>query len=784
MLGKTDGTALQGFVILDDAAVDSQDAGSVGFAAAHANGGAAVREGRAGVRCLVAGDEAAIDRNMRTCGTGDCGHIAAVVIDDLGALVHLYRAAVKAAAGDIDRAADHTGRCRGVLHRRAAVQDKAAAGLDIEDVPDHILRQQLRPHGRAAVERDVLERQRRGSVLGLRLDDDHALREGACTHDLAALKVGHGPRRVLRNGHGAADQDDGVLALCEQRLRALEGLDGALLGRAVVRIIAVRAVEVDIVGAIVLTPLGVQAHIAAAAVDEVEHLRQLGILEPAGEQVAFLARRSRTVDDGAIAVFLRVEHVFAVIVCHNVHANLPSRIECHVLTNGLGEVKRCAVLRRPADERIAAALRRGGLNGLAPGHLHLFGCDRGDLLGDERHGDDHAGRRKRDGHILGDVAEDELGAHALQRAGGGGDLIEIKALAVIAVEVEVQPVHARLERHGRDLLTVDLGIAALALERNGEAGLRLRRLSGIGRLRSRFLRRLLGGLRRLGRRLRRLGLLRIVQQHAEDLCGLRAGGGLLRAERSVLKAAEQACAGSPDHALNGPVRKRGGIGEDVELAVLRALVPEEAHGAVQQGCHLLAGHGIVRSERHSARTVDDAVSRSPGNGAGVILPGGDIRERRFSIVVRFCLGIARQDRYEHGAGDRLFRSERRVRGADHEALLRDARNIIAGPMPGRHILIDLRRGSAGRQNAKQHDQNQKQGQGAFANTHRFCPFCCELQHGIRSGGRSPRAGIIKSSQPARQEALRPRRASVCRSAAAYCRGNPSSGRSRQPSASR
>ena len=355
---------------------------------------------------------------------------------------------------------------------------------------------------------------------------------------------------------------------------------------------------------------------------------------------------------------------------------------------------------------------------------------------------------------------------------------------MITVEVEVQPGHARLKRHGRDLLTVDLGIAALALERNGEAGLRLRRLSGIGRLRSRFLRRLLGGLRRLGRRLRRLGLLRIVQQHAEDLCGLRAGGGLLRAERSVLKAAEQACTGSPDHALNGPVRKRGGIGEGVELAVLRALVPKEAHGAIQQGCHLLAGHGIVRSERHSARAVDDAVSRSPGNGAGVILPGGDIRERRFSIVVRFCLGIARQDRYEHGAGDRLFRSERRVRGADHEALLRDARNIIAGPMPGRHILIDLRRGSAGRQNAKQHDQNQKQGQGAFANTHRFCPFCCELQHGIRSGGRSPRMGIIKPWQPARQEALRPRRASVCRSAAAYCRGNPSSGRSRRPSASR
>lgn len=44
------------------------------------------------------------------------------------------------------------------------------------------------------------------------------------------------------------------------------------------------------------------------------------------------------------------------------------------------------------------------------------------------------------------------------------------------------------------------------------------------------------------------------------------------------------------------------------------------------------------------------LAAAPGNGAGVILPGGDIRERRFSIVVRFCLGIARQDRYEHGAG--------------------------------------------------------------------------------------------------------------------------------------
>ena len=72
-----------------------------------------MREARAGVRRLVAGDEAAVDRNMRTGGTGDRRHIAAVVIDDLSALVHLYRAAVKAAAGDIDRAAHQTGPCRG-----------------------------------------------------------------------------------------------------------------------------------------------------------------------------------------------------------------------------------------------------------------------------------------------------------------------------------------------------------------------------------------------------------------------------------------------------------------------------------------------------------------------------------------------------------------------------------------------------------------------------------------------------------------------------------------------
>ena len=604
----------------------------------------------------------------------------------------------------------------GIADLGARIQRQLAGRAVADDIAGERRAVLGSPALRAAVNADILERQVTGGVhpehvaalvaLGTR---DHRIRILAQIPDLR-----------ITDGDHARDINDLVGRIRQQLLGAGKGLNTLCRRHAGFAVVAVLAVEVDIVE-LCLGPGSIDRNVGLDALITVEELRAGLVHIPAVEDVVVLRRILRVRDILAVIDLRRIVDLAVDDIGHGIDIGLPLAVERQVRRDRRGEVidlrvggVRVPVRHMGAD---AAGLRHG--DGLAPRHAH--GCV--DVHGVGVRADDEidlhrtvAGREV-DRNILIKVREDEYVLRADERARGGGGGVELKAVFRHAVEAELHIGLVRVDLNARDLLAVVLGIAVLAAERDGHGLARLRRLGRLGGLLRGLFRRLLGRLfggflrrlfRRLLRGLRRLDrrVIRDLHERAEDLGGLGARDGPLRQERAVRITGQN------------PGRSRHGDGllrivldaRGIRIGQLAALGERErlpARKADQQGHGVLTGNGLVGGKRAVRIAKHDAVFRRPAHGSGIPLTGRDIGEA--GLLRERVAAQAGKDRDEHGARHGILRRKVLIVHAVHDALFRDVFDIGMRPMGVEHIGIAASRRKDARAKPKHERDRQKQG---------------------------------------------------------------------------
>ena len=177
----------------------------------------------------------------------------------------------------------------------------------------------------------------------------------------------------------------------------------------------------------------------------------------------------------------------------------------------------------------------------------------------------------------------------------------------------------------------------------------------------------------------RLRVLHEVRHTVNHRCHLRTGRQIVRAERAVLKAVDQAVTLA---LLDRGERIRGDralVDHDGERAALgQSHLPGlaiEVEVTLDHGAHLRAGDGIVRGELAVAHAVYDLVGSRPVDGRGVPFTGSHINESALAAVALRTVETE-QDRDEHRTGHV-------IRGG--EGLVRDAVEVTLR----RHIVYEL-----------------------------------------------------------------------------------------------
>ena len=171
----------------------------------------------------------------------------------------------------------------------------------------------------------------------------------------------------------------------------------------------------------------------------------------------------------------------------------------------------------------------------------------------------------------------------------------------------------------------------------------------------------------------RLRALHEVRQTVNHRCHLRTGRQIVRAERAVLKAVDQAVTLA---LLDRGERIRGdralvdhnGDGAGLGQSHLPGLAIE-VEVTLDHGAHLRAGDGIVRGELAVAHAVYDLVGSRPVDGRGVPFTGSHINESALAAVALRTVETE-QDRDEHRTGHVLRGGEGLVRDAVEVTLRR------------------------------------------------------------------------------------------------------------------
>ena len=177
----------------------------------------------------------------------------------------------------------------------------------------------------------------------------------------------------------------------------------------------------------------------------------------------------------------------------------------------------------------------------------------------------------------------------------------------------------------------------------------------------------------------RLRALHEVRHTVDHRCHLRTGRQIVRAERAVLKAVDQAVTLALLDRGERPRGDRALVDHDGERAALgQSHLPGlaiEVEVTLDHGAHLRAGDGIVRGELAVAHAVYDPVGSRPVDGRGVPFTGSHINESALAAVALRTVETE-QDRDEHRTGHV-------IRGG--EGLVRDAVEVTLR----RHIVYEL-----------------------------------------------------------------------------------------------
>ena len=316
------------------------------------------------------------------------------------------------------------------------------------------------------------------------------------------------------------------------------------------------------------------------------------------------------------------------------------------------------------------------INGADNGVLHgvesvvhlLDGLENG--IADEVLGNDHGRLRLPDG-VQGDngigSGQRDGAASGVCRSRGG--LFRRPAQEVVAVarggSGHGEAVSGARRRHGDGRRTVQRTAVGVKIQ-------------GIGVGSHRGIHRRIHG-RRNARGVIRLRVLHEVRHTVDHRCHLRTGGQIVRAERTVLKAVDQAVTLA---LLDRGERIRGDralVDHDGERAALgQSHLPGlaiEVEVTLDHGAHLRTGDGIVRGELAVAHAVYDPVGSRPVDGISVPLAGSHINESALAAVALRTVETE-QDRDEHRTGHV-------IRGG--EGLVRDAVEVTLR----RHIVYEL-----------------------------------------------------------------------------------------------
>ena len=120
----------------------------------------------------------------------------------------------------------------------------------------------------------------------------------------------------------------------------------------------------------------------------------------------------------------------------------------------------------------------------------------------------------------------------------------------------------------------------------------------------------------------------------DDRCDLGARSGVLRSDRVVRHAVDDADGDRPAQGLLRVVTDPGGVGEFLgKVSRVADIETAEFCEAVEDRDDLLTRDLVVRGEQAVADAVDDLVLRAPVHGCGVPRAGRNVGERRLADVV-------------------------------------------------------------------------------------------------------------------------------------------------------
>ena len=186
--------------------------------------------------------------------------------------------------------------------------------------------------------------------------------------------------------------------------------------------------------------------------------------------------------------------------------------------------------------------------------------------------------------------------------------------------------------------------------------------------------------------LHQLILLNEAVEHGGDLS---AGGRALRVKQIAGFSLYKTAADRPLHRRLCVIRDLVRVPELVQISLDGQIVALVVCVAVEDGCKLFAGDGIVRAELVFAVARKDAVLRRPCDRVSVPLSGLHIGKAVFALRRGAALHAPENGRH-HAARRRPMRTEQGLARAEHQSVFVDEHHIAVEPVLFRNIGKGIR----------------------------------------------------------------------------------------------